>query len=81
LAGRGASPPRGKDKYMKKYKYFVSYYFTTGTSMGYGNTEVIIDSPITGYQDNLKVQDAIKNSDPEREKVIILYWRRFEDPE
>jgi hypothetical protein len=66
---------------MKKYKYFVSYAFVNGTVIGHGNIEILIDDPITDSDDIGRIQNFIKTCNPKVERVIILYWRRFEDPE
>jgi wobble nucleotide-excising tRNase len=66
---------------MKKYRYFVSYAFVNGNVIGHGNIEILIDDPITDSNAIRRIQDFVKTRDPKVEQIIILYWRRFEDPE
>jgi hypothetical protein len=59
---------------MKKYKYFVSYFYTNGTFVGNVNIEIQIGNLITGFGDIRKIQDFIETREPKIDKAIILYW-------
>lgn len=69
------------------YKYFVSYNHSNGSScFGFGTIEIRADKPIQGMEDIEKIQkyieDNYRGTDlPADAKVIVLYWRRFEDAE
>lgn len=59
---------------MKRYAYFISYTGTQGrTEVSLGNTELVTDSPITGYGRIASIQRQIEK---ERKigNVIILYF-------
>jgi len=70
-------------------KYFVSYTFTTASSGGHGRTVVKAEHPITDIDRIEDLEEAIlkhhnesafKAYDPPFETVMVLNWRRFEEP-
>lgn len=69
------------------YKYFVSYNHSNGSScFGFGTIEIRAEKPIRGMEDVEMIQkyieDKYRGTDlPADAKVVVLYWRRFEDAE
>lgn len=69
-----------------KYKYFVSYTYSTSSSFGFGNIDIYRAAPITSAEELDTIRVLIEDNDsgryvPKGAKVVILNWRRFEDPE
>ena len=66
------------------YRYFISYqWFAYSQSEGFGNVEVDRSTPIKSIEDTKELAEQIKNnpvnSIPSNAKLVILFWRRFED--
>jgi hypothetical protein len=66
-------------------KYFVSYTFSAGRGTGFGACEVSLSHPVRSHADTQAIGQALarkfaKDSGP-KAAVVILNWRRFEDPE
>jgi hypothetical protein len=66
----------------RKRKYFVAFDYWKADGI-HGVASTILESvlPISDWDDILKMSDCIRTFNPDMEKVIILNWRKFEDPE
>lgn len=68
------------------HKYFVSYNFSTSRGFGNGSIEVELENPIRSMEDVEDIRKFIEgrycgNDIPADAKVVIMYWRRFEEAE
>ena len=68
------------------HKYFVSYNFSTAHGFGNGSLEVDLKDPIRSMEDVEDIRKFIEDNFrgkgiPEDAKVVIMYWRRFEEYE
>lgn len=66
------------------HRYFVSYNFSTDYGFGNGSLAVDLEKPIRGMEDIEDIRKFIENTYcgnklPVDAKVVIMYWRRFED--
>lgn len=61
----------------EKYSYFVSYLSTGG---GFGRVRVTTELPITGIEDIAKIEERLRQ-DHKGVQIVIMYWRRFDEPE
>ena len=61
-------------------KYFVSYFFTEGDNkIGFGNTEVESDDPITAIGDIDRLTGFIaENYHKEGTVVSVITWKEFD---
>jgi hypothetical protein len=63
-------------------KYFVVFnYWKAGNTYGVASTVIERDLPVSGWDDILGITDIILSRNPDMENVVIINWRRFEDPE
>jgi hypothetical protein len=66
----------------RKESYFVSYvYRNQDTAWGFTSTVIQRELPVSGWDDIEEITNIIKSSNSELESIVILNWRRFEDPE
>jgi hypothetical protein len=57
------------------YHYFVYYEFTSAAKgNGQGMAEYVLDSPITAYEQLMKIVDTIKKSS-NLDTVVIANWK------
>lgn len=62
-------------------RYFVSYTANSPEGNVYGMTEVNTDQPIYDMQRLVKITERIKETSTKTlTDVMIIYWRRFEQP-
>jgi hypothetical protein len=62
--------------------YFIAYFYQKiGSNWGLGCTTVKRESPVLNWDDIQDIQKTIESRDSELESVVILNWRRFENPE
>jgi hypothetical protein len=61
--------------------YFVSYMYWEGRTQGVGCRQLNIKNPVAGWDDIQAMASEIQRLNPKYTEVIILNWRRFEDPE
>ncbi len=60
---------------MKKYFYFVLYYYSSCKSRGFGTIEITTDSELIYYDNIRDISKKLKEEFPEYEDVCILYWK------
>ena len=61
------------------YTYFVSYKAVRDNrELYFGSTDVHIESPISGMDVILHIEDMIKERVPSFREVTVLCWRKFE---
>lgn len=81
-ASEEASEPSGPVGHLK---YFVSYTFSSSRGTGFGACEVSLSHPVRSHADTQAIGQALARKfakDPgPKATVVILNWRRFEDPE
>jgi hypothetical protein len=66
----------------KKRRYFVSFNFSkTNNIRGVGSRIIERESPVSGWDDILGMTGYILSQNPDMEQVVILSWKKFEDPE
>jgi len=62
-------------------KYFISYAYQNGsTSHGFAWADITQENPIIGSKDLNDIAEDLKKGQ-KFTSVVILYWRRYEDPE
>jgi len=66
------------------HKYFVSYSFTTSLGYGNGSIGVELEKPVRSMEDVEDIRKFIEdtycgNQLPIGAKVVVMYWRRFEE--
>lgn len=62
-------------------RYFISYAYQKGdTTHGYAWADITQENSITGSKDLNGIAEDMKKSE-KFTSVVILYWRRYEDPE
>ncbi|WP_431261829.1 hypothetical protein ACQ859_16350 [Roseateles chitinivorans] len=66
-------------------KYFVAYSFSASRGTGFGSCEVSLNHPIRSSKDTQAIAEAVARRfahDPgPKAVVVILNWRRYEEPE
>jgi hypothetical protein len=67
---------------MLKCKYFVAFgYWKSYDIFGIASTIVEREAPVADWDDILSITDVILSRNPDMEKVALINWRKFEDPE
>jgi hypothetical protein len=61
---------------MGKYKYFVSFQYTTTTASGFGNFEVSLFEKIQGQEQIRKIEKYIEET-KNFHKVIVLWYQKL----
>jgi hypothetical protein len=61
--------------------YFVSYLYRIEGIRGFACCRLNIEGCVFGWDSILAMVSEIRRLNPEFTEVIILNWRRFEDPE
>jgi hypothetical protein len=66
----------------RKRKYFVAFdYWKANDIHGLASTVIECNLPISGWDDILSITDCILSLNPDMERVVIVNWKKFEDPE
>jgi hypothetical protein len=64
-------------------RYFVAfaYWGADCRVQGVGSTIVERELPVSNWDDILSMTECILSCNPDKESIVILNWRKFEDPE
>jgi hypothetical protein len=65
---------------MCKFKYFVSYSYSSNYGCGFGNVEINLKKAIKSMEDIREIEEYIMSNcsgDRRNFKTAVLHWRKF----
>jgi hypothetical protein len=61
--------------------YFVSYVYWKENNFGFGHCQLLIKNSVIGFDDIQAIVSELRRLNPTFIDVVILNWRKFEEPE